>query len=336
MSVLKVVLATPYYHQARGNTVTVQRISEGLNHLGIDTEVISVTDYHKAAIPQADLVHGFNAYHFYKFMETLESEIKNYVITFTGTDLNHDLDNSERRNDVIASLLGAKAVHVFDGKAKQKLLSALPQIEEKLFVISQGASDFQTAHPFPKEKDTFVFLLPAGIRKVKNVTSAIKMLKPLHKKHPEIRLWLVGPVIEEEEGIKVNNLVKQNEDWIKYFGEVSHRSMGAIYQSSDTILNTSHSEGQSSAILEAMGSSLPVIVSGNQGNRNIVFHEKTGFIYENEIEFTRYAELLLTDPSLREKIGLAGKRYVASHHSDTKEAEAVLAMYEHALNTSSH
>ena len=333
---MKVILATPNFHQPRGNTVTVKRIADELESFGVETEIISITEDHDiTSLPEADIIHGFHAYRFYKFIEKLDVDIDQYLVTMTGTDLNHDLFDQVRRKDVIRSLTGAKAIHVFDEKAKQTLMGEVPVLKDKIHIVPQGISAFPDSdYHLQKEEGSFLFVLPAGIRSIKNIPFAIEMLKTLHYEYPNIRLWLVGPVIEVREGQIVDDLVKKNSDWVRYIGGVPHEKMGAIYKLADVMLNTSHSEGQSSAILEAMKSGLPVLVSGNQGNRNLVTHEKTGYVYNDTNQFLDFAKRLVNNIEIREKLGQAAKQSIEESRSGKSEGEELLKIYKTALNKS--
>jgi glycosyltransferase involved in cell wall biosynthesis len=330
---MKVVLASPNFHQSRGNTVTVKRIADGLEKLGVQTDIVSTTEESNLYLfPSADIVHGFHAYHFYSFMRKAGMRLEPYMLTLTGTDLNHDLFDEYKRQDVVASLTGASSIHVFDEKAKETLVNVVPKTKDKIFIIPQGNSAFpKTKAPITKEENTFLFVLPAGIRKVKNVPAAIKMLRAFHDKFPHIRLWLVGPIIEEKEGEIVKELVNQNQGWVQYLGQVPHSKMGAIYEYADVVLNTSYSEGQSSALLEAMGYGIPVLVSNNQGNCNIVSHNKTGFVYHNSKDFLEFASLLINNNKLKQRMGEFAKQYITEKHSSTYEAEALVKIYKNIL-----
>jgi glycosyltransferase involved in cell wall biosynthesis len=334
--IMKVLLASPNFHQARGNTVTVQRISDSLKKLGIETEIINMKDDSKPlSLPHADIVHGFHAYRFGKFIEKLDIKPETYVVSMTGTDLNVDLFDEMKRADVIRTLTKAKAIHVFDEEAKQILGNEISGIQAKTTVIPQGTVAFpETAHAFKKEPGTFLFVLPAGIRKVKNIPFAIDQLKRIYKTHKNIRLWLVGPIIEEDEGRMVKELAVKHKEWVQYLGQVPHDSMGEVYKLADAVLNTSHSEGQPAAILEAMGYSLPVLASNNLGNRNIITHENTGLIYTNPVEFLDYAEKLVNNNEMRIKIGRAAKFYVECNHSSEYEAKALQKIYKSILEKS--
>ncbi len=313
--------------------MTVQRIADGLENLDVETEIISITENSSVtALPPSDITHGFHAYKFYKFKEHLKTKIESFVVTMTGTDLNHDLYHQDKRADVIQCLSEAKAIHVFNEEAKQVLVKEAPNMANKIYVIPQGATLFkETDFSIEKEENTFLFVLPAGIRKVKNVPFAINMLKTLYEKYPSVRLLLVGPVIEEDEGQIVKNLVDQNKDWVSYIGQIPHSNMGAIYKQADALLNTSHTEGQPSAIIEAMAYSLPVLVSSNHGNLSLVFNEKTGFVYNNEVEFLDYAEQLVNNNEIREKLGEAAQAYIEKYHSSTSEVQTLLKIYQDVL-----
>ena len=330
---MKIVLASPKFPQPRGNTVTVRRIATNLEKLGVATEIISTTEeLHLHPIPSGDLVHGFHAYQFYRFMQKMDRPPTQYVVTMTGTDLNVDLFDPRRRADVLASLRGAAAIHVFDEKAKNLVLGEAPDLDGKVFAIPQGNSVFPTSDSiFKKEADSFVFLLPAGIRKVKNIPAAISMLRKLQIAQPQLRLWIVGPVLEEEEWQIVKSLVEEHPEWIRYLGQMPHGEMGALYTQADVVLNSSHSEGQPAAILEAMGFALPVLVSDIPGNRGIVTHQETGFLYSSEHDFLDYAKKLMVDRASNEQIGKQAAQYIEEHHSSTGEAQALLQMYNSIL-----
>lgn len=331
---MKVVLAVPNFPQPRGNTVTVKRIADRLKSIGIDTDIISTTEEKTINPPEdADLIHGFHAYRFYEYSKRTEEKIEPFLLSITGTDLNHDFYNPDRRTQMIETLNNAKAVHVFTKEAKVTLIGECPQFENKVFVIPQGTSSFpKTETRIDKEENTFVFLLPAGIRKVKNIPGAIEMLQLLHQKFPHIRVWIAGPILEEEEGTIVKQLVDEYKDWLSYFGEVSFPEMGSLYRQADVLINSSFSEGQASAILEAMDHSLPVIVFGNQGNKSIVEHGKTGFIYEETDQFLDYAEQIMNNNELRQRIGKQAAQYIAECHSGEKEAVAFQRLYQHILS----
>lgn len=330
---MKVIMVTPQYHQIRGNTVTVKRISRGLHHIGMTTEIVSLTKEQPfPEIPAGDLVHGFNAHYFSEYWLRRGSKSLPYIVTLTGTDLYQYLFNKQTKDSIIQTLHDAKAIHVFNTKARDTLWKEVHGLQDKTFLIPQGVHNFPLDQSNQeKEVGSFLFVLPAGIRKVKNIISAISMLKSLYEENPKIRLWIMGPIIEEEEGLKVREMIEQDAHWIRYLGQLSHLEMGVIYRSADVVLNTSLSEGQSSAILEAMSMGIPILGSDIAGNRDVVTDGKTGFLYRNEYEFSQYAHRLIQNEELRNEMGALGKAYVKNYHSEEKEIQELTNIYKGIL-----
>lgn len=248
----------------------------------------------------------------------------------TGTDLNHDLFDPHGRKLVIKCLSKARLIHVFNKESASILTNADNAFGKKTVVIHQGADEFLMKLNI-KKSGPFTFFLPAAIRKVKNIPAAIEMLELLRKQEYTFRLLLAGPILEKVEGEKVMALVEKHADWIDYAGVVPHAEMGKLYEQADAVLNTSITEGQPAAILEAMQARLPVLVSGNNGNRSIITHNDNGLIYETDEQFAAYAAQLLLDASLRQRLGEAAHAHVEAVHSSEYEARTLLDLYKKIL-----
>lgn len=327
---MKILLAAPHMNEQRGNSVTVNRIAVSLKQFGIETEIIDTTlDRTPAELPQTDLVHGFHARRFQEFLLRMDKAPENYIITITGTDLNHDLFDSIGRPIVLECLKNASAIHVFHDEAANTLRNAAPALSDKIHVIHQGAK--LPTVPSEAKEHPFTFFLPAGIRKVKNIPSAIDMLSQLREQHEDLQLLLAGPILEKSEGDIVMELVDKNKNWIQYAGAVPHSEMGSLYNKADVVLNTSLTEGQPAAVLEAMEARIPVLVSGNNGNRSLINHNENGLIYETPEQFIAYAGQLFTDARLRKRLGDAAGQFTKAFHSTDYEAKALLDLYKQIL-----
>ncbi len=90
----------------------------------------------------------------------------------------------------------------------------------------------------------------------------------------------------------------QAENSVKFVGE--RTDARELLSAADLLVNGSLYEGQSNTILEAMSQGVPVVASDIPGNRDLVVHEKTGYLYGlGDINnLTRYSTRLLSDETL--------------------------------------
>jgi glycosyltransferase involved in cell wall biosynthesis len=68
-------------------------------------------------------------------------------------------------------------------------------------------------------------------------------------------------------------------------------------------------------LIQYMACGLPVLASPVGANQSIVRHGETGFLCSTQDEWTHYLQLLASDPALRDRMGLAGRRVVEEHYS---------------------
>ena len=86
------------------------------------------------------------------------------------------------------------------------------------------------------------------------------------------------------------------------------------------------------AVLEAMSSGLPVVATRIAGSEELVLNGETGFLVptENADELRDFLRIVLTNSSLREKMGAASRLHVEQNYTWQKVAE----QYQLALKKS--
>ena len=117
---------------------------------------------------------------------------------------------------------------------------------------------------------------------------------------------------------------------ITFLGWQSREKLIQCYKQSNLFLFPSRHEGMPNAVLEAMASGLPVIASKIAGNEELVMDGETGFLVKTEnIEELRSAlRNLLTDSSLRQKMGAASRQRVEQFYSWENTATAYALLLE--------
>ncbi|MFN3477583.1 MAG: glycosyl transferase family 1, partial [Candidatus Methylomirabilales bacterium] len=214
---MRLAIITPFYFPSvRGNAITAQRIASGLKDYGVEVRVFSLEEYKGGVFGRMplhedlagfhpDILHGFHAYASGEIVvETAERLKAASVITATGTDINHDLFDPKRRHVVLGALQRVSAIVIFHEVMKGKILTEIPEAYGKIRVIKQTVRCHEKPYDFRGrlgfQNGDFIFLVPAGVRKVKNVTFCLKPLAQLHQGYPQIKVVFAGPILEEEEG----------------------------------------------------------------------------------------------------------------------------------------
>lgn len=292
-----------------GNWVTATRLSKGLQKRGITVEIIEAKDVTKELLIKYDVIHAFHAFKALAKISHLLADIdKTIVVSFTGTDIKQLQEMGESKVKIIDLLNKTEAIIVFHDAALEELIKE-GIFRNKVKVIPQTAMFIEKECRGKKQStensttsNCVSFLFAAGIRKVKAPLEVIEMMSSLVEKVGNIRLVLVGPILEKDLGEKVKKKIK-GKRWIKYLGEVSHQEVQNFIAESDIVINASISEGMSNTLLEAQHMGKPILATDIDGNRAIVSHSVNGFLFKNAKEFEYYATKLVKDPKLREEMG---------------------------------
>jgi len=274
-----------------------------------------------------DILHAFHAVRCGAVASGLSQQTGHpYILTLTGTELYGEDDAGFTDNEQ-SQFENAAALIAFHEVIGNRLTNLLPELTSRLEIIPQGVEVPEADLSTPLAESPFVFLLPAGIRPVKNILFCLRPLEQLSHSYPQIKLFIAGPVLDDKYFAELQGALARY-PFASWLGEVSNAAMPALYRSAHVILNTSLSEGgMANSILEGMAYNKPVLVSDVEGNRSLIADGENGFLYLDEADFLRKAERLLLDEGMRRVIGAKGREYVASHCSPELEAQRYLDLY---------
>ena len=211
---MRAALVTPYYHPAvRGNAVTVRRIATYLELAGCEVRVFALDTLGCEEILAGitafspDLLHAFHGYHGGRVVRQIARATGiPYLVTLTGTDL-YEAAEDWRSSELHAVFREAGALAVFDRGMKKRLVDRFPLCADKVRTVAQGVElPVEGCHVTGglHHLDGDVrFLLPAGVRPVKNVLFPLSPLAELYREAPGLRFFLVGPILDVEFGARV-------------------------------------------------------------------------------------------------------------------------------------
>lgn len=334
---MRIALITPHYWpDVRGNAVTVRRIERHLRLLGCTLDVFGLDSISADAAATRimaggyDLCHAFHAHEGGAVARMIASRSSiPYIITLTGSDINMACADN-RRDETLAALAGSTRIVAFHDSIAERLAHEIPTLTDRIAVIHQGVQlpDMNKAEP---PDDQLTFLLPAGLRPVKDVLFSLEPLARLVTEEPGLRLVIAGPVLDEAYAAQVVNRLRHY-PFANYIGVVEHQAMGKLYQRAGVVLNTSISEGgMANSLLEAMAWGRPVLAVAIEGNRSLVTNGVTGLLYRDSDEFHTKARRLVTDSALRAQLASAALQMIVEKHTPECEATEYQKLYREIL-----
>jgi glycosyltransferase involved in cell wall biosynthesis len=250
--------------------------------------------------------------HAYKFGKEVINRNINFILIICGTDINKDIYEEEKKYIIMTALKQARYIVVFNSYLLNKVIS-LGIDKNKVKLIKQSIekpllSDFNLRKKI-NINPSRIYLMVGNLRKEKDPMFLANTFHWLYKKN-NIVLVIIGKMIEKysfPEGI------------IHIDGLNSSDIYSCMRQVSG-LVNTSISEVISYSILEAMKLGCPVYARNNKGNRSIISHGLTGFLFEDSYEFVN---CLRIEPHLI--IGLA-YNYMNFVHNTSLEKDKYLKL----------
>ncbi|NJP37258.1 glycosyltransferase [Alkalicoccus luteus] len=316
----QLVIAAPHLDVQRGNKITADRIETAAAAAGFQVTAMDTTGKLNADIlGAADIVHGFHAFKFYPVLQHM-TEGASFIITITGTDINYDLNNSDRHPAVVEVLKKASLIHVFDEYMKQKIPV---EFQAKTEVLPQSVPHVKVASA--PEPPPFKLLIPAGIRRIKQIPEAVAACAKAREVISELTLTVVGPVLEEAEKTRLDELEAEC-SWLTIMPSVNQSSMQTLYESHHAVINHSSSEGQSSALLEAMAAARPALVSDIDGNKGVIQHGINGFVFNDQSSFVT-ALISLQDKKIYQALSDAALETARTRHNPAAEQRMITSWY---------
>ncbi|MCP8971310.1 glycosyltransferase family 4 protein [Ectobacillus ponti] len=326
---MHILFFTPYFNQPRGNSTTIKRLVHFLQLQQANISVIPYLEQDNWHMPEADLIHVLHATRFIQWAREHDVKLdRPYLVTMGGTDINVDLQKGIHP-DVFTFLEQAHAITVFTEDALEKVQRLRPEWGGKTIVIPQGVWLPWQTKPLPEQLVPRI-LLPAGLRSVKDVLHTLPAMDELVHTYPNLQFTILGSNLDQNVYEQVQTATATRW-WLRYAGVVPLETMKLWYEQADVVLNTSRSEGQSLALMEAMAAGRPVIARRNDANVQLVQHSETGWLYGTMEEFMEAMHEVVQNPFQRRQVIQRAREWVLDHASPEREADAYFVLYRQIL-----
>ena len=149
----------------------------------------------------------------------------------------------------------------------------------------------------------------------------------LHVAYQQVWFVIIGDGPERARLMHYRDQVR-GDDSVRFVGQ--RTDAAELLSGADVLWNGSLYEGQSNTILEAMSLGLPVVATDIPGNRDLVQHEKTGYLYKvgDVATLTRRTNFLLHNPETAQQLGAAGLARTRDEFSVKLMVERHAELYE--------
>lgn len=311
-----------------GNLISAQRLQAGLTQLGISSTIESL----HSSLPPYDIYHAWNAVQTGQALIQQGINPQKILITWTGTDVWGDwVDDSV----AIRQHLHAIEHHVvFTPIIQRRLLQDAPEWAPRVQVIPPSVDEtlfFPSAGK--TSRDNLLIVMAGGIRSVKRNAWAITLVEQARQTLGlNLRLALLGPVRQEDEWRRVLNST-QDRPWVQVVGEVPKTGMADWYRQAGIVLNTSHIEGVSNALMEAMACGSLILATNIPGNRYLIDPQKTGLVFESDRDFVQAVGWVFSHPIEVEQLRHHARQRIVSQHRSQHEAQRYVTLYREALQS---
>lgn len=159
----------------------------------------------------------------------------------------------------------------------------------------------------------------------------IGVVEKLNTRGLHLRALIVGEGFLREE-LETCVIEKGLENVIEFTG--FRDDVAILYNQMDFFLFTTHREGLSVAVIEGMASGLPFVATDVGGIREQVIEDKNGFVVPaHNIELLTERSLrLITNPELRQEMGLKSRDFALERFSEQRMLEQHVDCYQSLLS----
>ena len=193
-----------------------------------------------------------------------------------------------------------------------------------------AADVFIRLHPEVSGKQMVLFL--GRLHAIKGLDLLAQAFGAVAEEHPNAWLVIAGPDDGYRDTLErllaVNNVL----DRTTFTGFISGEEKLAALSNASIFVLPSYSEAQSVAVLEGMASGLPIVATQTCGVPELADSGGGFLIPPNSGELTTALDRLLSDESLRERMGIEAKKLAFTSYTWSQAAERMAGLYRRVID----
>jgi glycosyltransferase involved in cell wall biosynthesis len=280
--------------------------------------------------PFVHIIHG-------PLMDEYEQGLKNEHQTLRIKLANKFMKHQAKQEEAMAKK--ASLIVAVSKYSRDKILEHYTVEEGKIRIIPNGV-DVEKFKPtntadskrqFNLGKEPTVLFVGSIVPR-KGLPYLVEAAKKVVKQQANTKFVIVGdgPLRKQlDESLNASGLIGN----FVFLGNLKENQLPAVYGAADVFVLPSIQEGQGIVLLEAQACGKPVIAFGEGGVYEAVRDKETGFLVElgNSEGLADNLLKLLDDEGLRQKMGAAGRRFVAENFTWDLCAKRMLGVYREQL-----
>lgn len=188
--------------------------------------------------------------------------------------------------------------------------------------------------------DSKIILLPASIRKIKDIRLAVDAMSSVLLDFPSHYFIICGSIREQSYYHEIQTFLSSKTQAfpslasrIQILDYILYEDLLSVLKETSLLLNTSLAEGMPCSIIEAIGVGVPVLVRNNEGNLSIIQDNVDGLVFKDIQEFSSQYHRVFNEPGLSQRLILKGKEKFQRYSSE-REREKYQEIAEKVLKNS--
>lgn len=236
------------------------------------------------------------------------------------------LDGILRNADAMHAITAAEKVRIGELGYHVPVTIAPNGVDPTQFDHAPDPSGLLNKYPALRGRNIILFL--GRLNPTKGLDILARSFSDISRSSPDIALLAAGP--DEEGGRRQMESILRYEgvsERVVFTGMLSGEDKMAALALADLFVLPSYSEGFSIAVLEALASRLPVVITKACNFPEVAEHG-AGFVVEAKDEPLAGAiGTLLSDPVLRARMGKNGRKLVSEHYTWQATASKIADLY---------
>ncbi|WP_287583776.1 glycosyltransferase family 4 protein [Candidatus Borrarchaeum sp.] len=179
--------------------------------------------------------------------------------------------------------------------------------------------------PYLEKKSTKNIGFIGRLELWKGVSYLPQIIREISMRLPNTKLIIIG------DGSQKESLAAQSKGLpVEFLGMIPHKDITNIFRKIDVLILPSLLEGVPNVCLEAFSSGVPVVAFNVGGVKEIVKHDKTGFLIQpgDTKEFIRKTLILLNDTELRRKMAKAGRKLIEKYYTWDATIPKIISIFQ--------